>query len=443
MIRIITALGLVGTAMLSPPASAAAEAVEQAARQVSAAEVFQIASTAREKGDFKRAEAAYRALQADPDVEVRTEARFRLALMLANDMKRLTEAALQLRRILDDKPNAARVRFELARVLAQSGDLRAAERELRAAEAAGLPPDVERLVRFYAAALNARKAFGGSIEVALAPDSNINRATRSETLGTVIGDFSLDDQARAQSGIGVDLRGQIYWRKALEPGTEIIVRQSARASLYGHRDFNDISTSLQIGPQYASGTDTITLSAGPNSRWFGSSLYTIGYGGAATVQHRLGKRGQLRLDGSIQHQDNHRSAAQTADEFTLSAALDRAISARFGGGLSAYAFREKARDAGYSFISGGTSAYAFREIGHTTFVGTTGYSHLEADERLFLYPRRRREDRINASLAVTLRALHVGAFAPLVRVSWERNLSSIEIYDYSRTSAEIGVSSAF
>lgn len=101
------------------------------------------------------------------------------------------------------------------------------------------------------------------------------------------------------------------------------------------------------------------------------------------------------------------------------------------------------RHRGYSLAMGGTSAYLFRELGRTTLVGTVGYSHLEADARLFLYPDRRVEDRYSASVAATLRALHLGSFAPLVRLKWERNRSSIEIYDYRRVVAEFGVTSAF
>src|SRR3546814_9547259 len=71
---------------------------------------------------------------------------------------------------------------------------------------------------------------------------------------------------------------------------------------------------------------------------------------------------------------------------------------------------------GYSLASGGTSFYLFREFGRATLVGTLGYSHLEADERLLLYPKRRVEDRSNASLAMTLRALRLGSLAPLVRL---------------------------
>src|SRR3546814_15777650 len=109
------------------------------------------------------------------------------------------------------------------------GNLTAARKELRAAEAAGLPPEVEQIVRFYSRALDARKPVGGSVKVALAPDSNINRATRSDTLGTVIGDFVLDEEARAKSCVGLDLQGQGYVRIGVEPGAGLLLRASARS----------------------------------------------------------------------------------------------------------------------------------------------------------------------------------------------------------------------
>ncbi|WP_404482451.1 surface lipoprotein assembly modifier [Novosphingobium sp. BL-52-GroH] len=427
--------GAQDTGVLPPPVVAQTH--------LSAAQVFALAGQAREKGDFATAETAYAALTRDPDIELRTEARFRLGLMLADDLKRYGDAALEFRRILDDKPGAARVRLELARMQAMLGNMGAARKELRAAQAAGLPSAVEQLVRFYSRALNARKPLGGSIEVAIAPDSNINRATRSDTLGTVIGDFTLDDDARAQSGVGLDLQGQGYFRLGIEPGTDLLVRASTDAKLYREADFDDVTVALQAGPQYTWGGNQLTFSAGPARRWYGRQLFSTTIGGGVSWQRPVGKRGQVRLDGNIAHVNNRRNALQTADDFTLSASFDRAFSARFGGGVQAFGFREAARDPGYSLAMGGASAYLFRELGRTTLVGTLGYSHLEADARLFLYPNRRVEDRYSASIAATLRALHLGSFAPLVRLKWERNRSSIEIYDYRRVAAEFGVTSAF
>jgi hypothetical protein len=410
---------------------------------LSAGELFVFADNARDAGDFATAESAYRALASNPEMEIRTEARFRLAMMLADRMGKFREAAIEFRAILDEKRDAARVRLELARMHAMLGNLGAAEREFRAAEAAGLPPEVERMVRFYANALSEQKAFGGSVEVALAPDSNINRATRSDTLGTVIGDFTLDEDAKARSGVGLSLRGQAYWREGLAPGARLLVRLSADADLYRNSRFDDVSAGLQVGPEYDSGRDRIQLSAGPTWRWYGLDPYSFGLGINAGWQHPVGKRAQMRINAGVSHVDNRRNALQDAESYLLSASLDRAVSARFGGGGQVFAAREDARDPGYATTSGGASIYAFREIGRTTAVVTLGYSRLEADERLFLYPRRRVDDRFSASIAGTFRSLRIGSFAPLARLRWERNISRVEIYDYGRISAEFGISSAF
>lgn len=326
--------------------------------QYNAAQLFTLADAMHAKGDFANAEAVYIALTQDTDLEIRTEARFRLGLLLANNLHRYTDAALQFRRILDDKPSSSRVRVELAKVLAMTGNMRGAERELRAAEAAGLPADVQRMVRFYANALNARKPVGGSFEIALAPDSNINRATRSDTLGTVIGDFTIGQDSQATSGIGLNARTQLYWREGLEPGTDLLVRASTSGNLYRDSRFNDFSAALQVGPQYRSGRDTISVSAGPTWRWYGKQLYSLSYGGNAIWQHPTGKRSQLRIEGGITHIDNRLNGLQVAENFAVNAGLDRALSARLGIGLQAFAFREAARDPGYSLTSGGASAYA-------------------------------------------------------------------------------------
>jgi len=167
--------------------------------EMSAAELFAFADAARDRGELELAEKAYRALARDPELELRVEARFRLGMMLADRMGKYREAAVEFRAILDEKPDAAGVRLQLARMQAQLGDLAAARKELRAARASNLPPEVDQMVRFYANALESMKRSGGSFEFALAPSNNINRATNSDTLGTVIGDFTLDEDAKARS----------------------------------------------------------------------------------------------------------------------------------------------------------------------------------------------------------------------------------------------------
>ncbi|HEX9806736.1 MAG TPA: tetratricopeptide repeat protein, partial [Alteraurantiacibacter sp.] len=190
--------------------------------QLTAAEMFALGDAARDRADYETAETVYRALMQDPNPELRTEARFRLGKMYTDQLGRHRDAAVLFREILDEKPDAAAVRLELARMQAMLGNVAEARRELRAAQASGLPPEVEQMVRFYANALTAQKRTGGSFEVAIAPSTNINSATSSDTLGTIIGDFILDEDAQAKSGVGLSLQGQAYHRVPLSAKADVL-----------------------------------------------------------------------------------------------------------------------------------------------------------------------------------------------------------------------------
>ena len=442
--RILGALCTFALAMLAPAAIVFAQSGDESvSRNLTPAELFSLANDARKRRQFDVAEKVYRALAEHPQIDLRTEARFRLALMLADDVARPVDAAVLLRMILDEQPDASRVRIELARIQVMLGNYEAAGRELRAAQAAGVPAEVDRLLRFYTLALESRKTFGANLEVGFAPDTNINRATSSDTLSTIIGDFDLSENARATSGIGVFARGQAYYRQRVGSQLDMLYRLNGQARVYEDGAFNDYALSVQAGPQMKSGADEITLSALASQRWFGGEPYLTSYGVSINYRHPMDPRTRLTADLTGNVANDRKNDLRDSDRLGLALGVDRAFSARSGGGLRVSADRQMARDPGYSHASGGVQAYTFREFGSVTLVLDASYAHLEADRRLFLYPRRRIDDRFEVGVAGTFRSLRVDRFAPTIGFNWEKNTSTVGIYDYQRLSAEVGISAAF
>ena len=436
-------LALVAVTTANVVSSAAAEDQQVRTVRLSAAEMFGLAEKAAAAGDLQTAETVYSALEDNPDSNVRAEARFRRAKQLVGQ-SRVSEAAVLLRRIVDEKPDATPVRLELANLLHRLGETDSALRELRFAQAAGLPPAVARLVDRFSEALRASRPIGASFEIAIAPDSNINRATRSDTLGTIFGDFEIDRGGKAKSGTGLALRGQAYRRIALGAGDHsVLARASSFADLYGKSDFNDIGIDIAVGPELRLGRNRLHIELGATQRWFGQKPFIRTTRVAASWIRPLGSRTQLRLGGSAALVDNRVNDLQDGRAYSGRLDVERALSPTFGVALNLGLDRQDLKDAGYSTTAWRAGLLGWKHVGRATLTAGGEIGRLKADERLILFPDRRSDRYSRLTLSTAFRQFGFAGFAPIARFTIERNRSSIEFYDYSRSRSELGLVKAF
>ncbi len=400
-----------------------------------------MANDARAAGQMAEAEAIYDALSQDADADVRAEAGFRKGMMLA-DARRFAEAAASFRAVLDEKPEAAGVRLELARMLAAIGEENAARRAIRQAQATGLPDDVALTVRQFDALLRFSRPYGGSISFALAPDSNINRATQARTLDTVIAPLTLSEDARERSGVGAKVAGQAFVRVKLGEGLALIPRVSASGIFYREQAFKDVSGTVLIGVEKRSKLNRISASLGGTWRSYGGAAYARTFTAAADWTRPIGLQGQMTIRASASHADYLRNDLQDGPLYEVSANWERAVATRAGFDVTVSGYRQVASDPGYSTGSAGVTALAWQELGRMTLVASVGATRLEGDERLFLFLDRRREWLVQSNVACTFRQLAVAGFAPSARLVIERNYSTVGLYDYRRMAVELSVSRA-
>jgi hypothetical protein len=430
-----------GAAAVTPPV--AARVPQSHTVRLTAVEMFRLAEIARTRGDLKTVGAIYAALESNPDSDVRAEARFRHAKQYMQQ-KRNRDAAVLLRRILDETPEATSVRLELAHLLQVLGDSDGALRQLRAAQAAGLPASVARMVDRYSEALRAARPTGASFEIAMAPDSNINHATRSDTLGTVLGDFDIDQDSKARAGLGLSVRGQAYRRFAIgNSDHNLLVRASAYGDLYARTQFNDIAADLAAGPEFRIGRNQVNLEIGATQRWFGQKPFVRSVRVGATLAKPLGNRMQLRLNGSASLIDNQFNHVQDGKAYSGQIGLERALSATTGIAMNLGIDRQSLKDPGYSTTGWRGGITGWRDVGRATLTAGLQLGRLEADGRLALFPHKREDRYRSFTVGATFRQFTFSGFAPIARLTIERNKSSVEFYDYSRTRTELAIVRAF
>jgi hypothetical protein len=345
--------------------------------------------------------------------------------------------------LVDEKPGATVARLELAHALQLLGETDGALRELRAAQASGLPPAVARLVDRYSQALRASRPAGASLEIALAPDSNINHATRSDTLGTIFGDFDIGKESRAKSGLGLSLRGQAFRRFAVGGDNALLVRLSSLADLYGKSQFNDIALDLAAGPELRLGRNQVNLELGATQRWFGQKPYMRSARVGATWIRPVGTRTQLRVSGTAGVVDNRLNDLEDGKTWAARIAVEHALSSSSGIGANASLAREALNDPGYSTRSWRAGLLGWHDVGRATLTAEAEIGRLNADERLVLFPDKRADRYSRLLLGVTLRQFQFRGFAPVARFTIERNHSTIEFYDYRRRRTEFGLVRAF
>lgn len=430
---------------LAPAANAAAStpAPPSAHVKASASDLLRLAIQFADRGLTQKADALLALLSHDPSGDIRNEARFRRAKLLQRQGMN-TGAAVLLRQVLDDRPDATAARLELAQLLDRMGDKDAAWREVRAAQSARLPLSVARFIDRYAESLRAARPFGATIEIALAPDSNISRATRSDTLGTVIGDFHIDREGRARSGTGLALRGQAYRRLPIGDGDDtVLFRTTLLADLYRHSRFNDVALDMAAGPEFQLGTTRVALEVGATQRWFGQKPFVRSARVAVSAVRPVGRRSQLRVNASAALIDNQRNDLQDGKSYSVQLGFEHALAPDMGVALTLGRDRQSLADPAYSTTAWRMGGLAWRDIGRATVMAGIELGRLEADERLLLFPDKRSDRSSRFTIGTTLRQMSVAGFAPTMRLVIERNRSSVELYDYKRTRTEFGITRAF
>lgn len=409
---------------------------------LTAAHVIRLADQRVAAQDRAGARKLFQTVLQDREPAARAEARFGLA-RLAESAGDFPDAERWYRALLDEQPAAAGVRLALVRVLAEQRKTVAAERELRRAQAAGLPPEVARTVERIASLLRRDAPYGGSLEVAFAPDSNINRSTRSDTVTAFGLPFTLDEGARGRSGVGLAFAGQLFARVPLGDDHRLTFALTSQGNRYKHREANETFTTLSAGPQFRFRTAQVGVSALAGRGSQGGKHTSDSYGMDAKARFPVGRTTAVALGAAAIRERDRRDAAPSSMTYAANAALEKALSPRLYARASTNVSRIVSDAAPLSSWSLGGGLTVSRQLGAFTAYMGGDVRRLHGDEPFFVFGRARRDTQLQATLGVIARPLTVQGFAPVVRVTHVRNHSAIELYDYTRNRVEFGITRDF
>jgi len=357
----------------------------------------------------------------------RFEARY-LTGMLASGTGFHADAAKQYKKILADDPSQTRVRLDLAREMLAMGQTASADRQFKiAAQDEDLPDDVARTIRRVRDVIRSHRAWRLDVDFGIAPDSNINNATGSDTVNILWGGgtlpLTLDSQAQAKSGTGQTASITAGLRLPVAEHVSAIIDLDSAGNNYSGTAYDDYQAQSAAGAELRlSERASVSLQAVGAQRWYGGKVASRQIGGKAGFQVRLSGREQIgfQLDARRTNAlfDNAYDGWQTGAYATYERAITRTLVA--SGGV--FARRDWLKAGAYSSVEVGATLGFGGELPYGISFGLSGTaSRAKFDAPMPLFSLEPRKDwRYSARATLGNRRWRLLGFSPQVSASYSR-----------------------
>jgi len=159
----------------------------------------------------------------------------------------LSEGIFALERALIQRPGFDQARLELARAYFMQGDDRRARREFETIRAHDPPANVAQKIERYLLAIQRRAdayetTVSGYVEAGGGYDSNVNSATSSDAVDTVVGRITLPNDNREQSDSFGHLQTRGRVSHPVSPGVNLLGEIGLRGRFHADEDEFDTAT---------------------------------------------------------------------------------------------------------------------------------------------------------------------------------------------------------
>ena len=257
---------------------------------MSALDVVKLAGDLVYRGDYSMASSILTKMPQTNSLPLEIE-RWYLLAQIEQKKGNIDEAIRIYRKILDDQPDLAKIRYELALCYMMKHQWYRADYHLRLAMAgADIPPQVRQAMMYYRWVARQNKRWNAWFNFSAAPDNNVNQASGGEeTIVNEWGEFKrVLPKPEKAFGYNFVLGGNYefvladHWRWKNEA--------NIYSNIYNKHKFDDLYLSVSSGPRYIWERGDVWLAALANRRWYSWDKYNWSVGGKIDTHYDLTRK---------------------------------------------------------------------------------------------------------------------------------------------------------
>ena len=350
-------------------------------------------------------------------------------------------AAERFETILARRPELTRVRLELAQAYFLAGRDDKARYHFTSSLTDELPSSVEAAVESFLRGIDARKRWSVSLSASMLPETR--RPDREEVLiGGV--PFRLSEEARASSGAGALLSAGASFSPAVSDNVRGVLAASAAAKLYERSDWNDVSTSGDMGLTRLTDRGSVSGGLRLGRRWVGGDGYQRSLGPWGRARLRLTRSTHLGLALSAGYRTHDQRPDRDGWRIALTPRLQHILDNRMSLNVEPMFEIVEARIDHHGSRSIGLGATIARTFdGGLSVSVSPGIQVRRYASEDPLFGTRQVDRNYQLGVRVLHRSLRYAGFAPWIGFSLESNRSNIPIREYDNHGVTAGISRTF
>ena len=198
----------------------------------------------------------------------------------------IDEAIRIYRKLLDEKPDLVKIRYELALCYMKKEQWHRADYHLRLAMAGeNLPDDVKKMMAYYRYVIRQNKRWNIWFNLGAAPDNNINNGNGGEECVVNGWGRFCRDLKEPETAVGVNLTLGGNYEFVLSDHWRWKSDANVYSNMYDKHEYDDLYLTASTGPRYIWNRGDVWLAAIGVRRRYGGKGYNRSYGGKAETNY--------------------------------------------------------------------------------------------------------------------------------------------------------------
>ena len=357
---------------------------------------------------------------------------------------RFKETVAKLREVLRIEPSHINAKRELAHTLMLLKDYDVAEFHFKELMEVDKNTDMRDSYQNFIGSIQRNKPFGYSVGFAALPSTNVNRGSINQYFDTTLGRFVIDDDSKAESGVGAQISGSAFYRHQINKTDRIVLSGFVAGNLYANDEFDSLSNRLSINFEKRKSDWYFALGPYFQRNWKNDDSSNSVPGVQFAVGKRINEKWSALFSSLYEYRFYDIQDRNDGGYVSGTASVTRhfgptlAVSA----GLGLERSNPKKEYARYNGVK------AVLQASKQWKGGLFTSAKLEGTERFYdnnfpLLGYERRDDVLKVSGTVGHNAISYKGFTPRLTCAYTYNQSNVSLYEYTAAECQVGLTRNF